>query len=320
MKTILYLDQNYVSGITGARLGLTTSASLHQALTGLYSALVHSVEHNLLVCPVSEFHHSESELDDRLASEIFGTLDSLYCGVELRSFSQILLSQAQAALPDFLGIPAPSGDKWREAFNQNPDQKCRRPEEPLSVRWSGFFKDLSRQTKKYHERQRELAPVGDLETQKRVEALRFIADAFVRPYFSFLQGIDDIFTFAALDLPVGILRSFSELVGRQPTADEFIAFLGSREMLSVPFLDVYSSLRAGMIIWHQARKQKGSDLNDVLILATALPYSDLVATDSFMAQLVKSLKLDARFAVTVYGGGPEEVASLASVIADMGGS
>jgi len=67
LKTILYLDQNYVSYLTKARLGVKVYADVAAYYENLYDALREAVQANTIVCPASQFHYSESELDTRLA-------------------------------------------------------------------------------------------------------------------------------------------------------------------------------------------------------------------------------------------------------------
>ncbi|OGO49023.1 MAG: hypothetical protein A2W34_04385 [Chloroflexi bacterium RBG_16_64_32] len=88
-------------------------------------------------------------------------------------------------------------------------------------------------------------------------------------------------------------------------------------MTAAPFVDVYSSLRAGMVFWGQKRKPKGSDLNDVLIAATVLPYCDVFATDGYIKHLIQALKLDKQYKVRVFGSRKADVGALTSLVREI---
>jgi predicted nucleic acid-binding protein len=316
LKTILYLDQNHVSWLTKARLGVRVYPDVAAYYENLYDALREAVQANTIVCPASQFHYSESELDTRLAPEIYRTLEELYCGVEFRGFAEIVQAQAAAALRDFLGMPQPREAKWREAFSKDPHRRFGGKIEPIDRGAWGAFTDLSRYTKAFHERQGESRPVGGLEAQKRFEAREFVFNAYLLPFLNLARGATDMFTAASLDFLGRLRRTYRELLGRQATNEELIAFLRSKQMLSASFVDVYSYLRAAMAL-DRERKAKGSDLNDVLIAATVLPYCDVFATDGHMKHLIVALKLDKRYNVAVFGSRKADVLALTSLVREL---
>ena len=131
MKTIIYLDQNYVSYLTKARLSVKVYPDVAAYYENLYDALRDAVEANAVVCPASQFHYSESELDTRLAPEIYRTLEELYCGAEFRPFVEIAQAQAAAAVRAFLGVRQQRQPKWKEAFTRNPHRPSRSETEPI---------------------------------------------------------------------------------------------------------------------------------------------------------------------------------------------
>lgn len=147
MKTIIYLDHNYVSWITKARLGVNVYPAVASYYSDLYSALRDAVKADLVICPVSQFHHSESQLDPRLAPEIFRTLQDLYCGIEFLSFVKIIQEQVTGALSNFLGLSQPSKPRWKEAFANDPHRRSSERAEPIQS--IGLFRDVSRKTKAY---------------------------------------------------------------------------------------------------------------------------------------------------------------------------
>jgi hypothetical protein len=317
VKTVIYLDQNHVSYITKARLGTTLYPAIPEYWRDLYEVLVNAVESNVAVCPVSSFHYSESELNPTLFPEILRTMERLYCGVRVRDFHHVLQMQAVEALSDFLDVAEDARPDLEGPFSGDPNAPVPEHPEPLHLVGSGFFKDLSREIKRYHEAQKEAKPVGNFAQQKRVESSQFLFDAYIRPLLDVAARGLDMFTLAGLDLPVELTRVHRRLLGREPTVKEVVKFLKSPRMAAAAFVDVYSSLRAGMVITGQNRKQKGSDLNDVLIAATVLPYCDVFATDGHIKQLIVALKLDSRYDVRVFGSRKADVVALKSLVREL---
>ncbi len=317
VKTILYLDQNYVSHLTKARLGV--KVNLASYYENLYDALRDAVRDNAVVCPASQFHYSESELDTRLAPEIYRTLGDLYCGVEFRPFPKIIQAQAAAALRRFLRVRHPRTQKWRDAFTANPrrryDGKMRAidPDRSAAARLPPALEALRRE-------QRRSEAVGDVEAQKRFQARQFVFDSYLAPHLNPVRSATDLPAAAGLDLLRPLLRAHRELLGREATNEKMTAFLRSKQMLNAPFVDIYSSLRAGMVVWGEGRKLKGSDLNDVLIAASVLPYCDVFATDGHVKQLILALKLQERYEVTVFGSRKADVLALTSLVRDLPGA
>ena len=77
--------------------------------------------------------------------------------------------------------------------------------------------------------------------------------------------------------------------------DQLIA---SNALFCVPYLFVYSRLYAH-VLSETKRPYKAGDRNDIGILASVIPYCDLVITDSYMAAAVKSRQLDRPFSTKV---------------------
>ncbi len=236
--------------------------------------------------------------------------------MEFRGFAEIVQAQAAAALRDFLGMLQPREAKWREAFSKDPHRRFGGRIEPINHVGSAGFGDLSRGVKAFHERPRQPGPAGDIEARKRFEARQFVFNAYLVPYLNLAGGATDVFTSAGLDFLGQLLRTCRELLGRPATNDELIAFLRSRQMLSASFVDVYSYLHAAMAL-DRERKAKGSDLNDVLIAATVLPYCDVFATDGHMKHLIVALKLDKRYDVAVFGSRKADVLALTSLVREL---
>jgi len=314
LKTIIYLDQNYLSNITKARLGTNFYPKVPSHYLDLYSALREAVGRDLMVCPVSSFHRTESELDTRLELEIYGTLSELYCGTELRNYPEILQEQTKTALYEFLGKrDTETKARWHEAFESNPHISSQSPAPRLRAPGATFATG-TRAVKVYHEQEREPQAVGDLAKQKRFEACQLIFWLYLRSGCLFALGDNDLDTVFMLQYQARLSQEYSDLLGRKPTAFETAHFLASDQMRAAPFIDVYSSLRAGMVVWGAERRPKGSDLNDVFMAATILPYCDVFATDGYIKSLTQRSKLDTKYKLLVFGSHKADVLALTSYV------
>jgi len=236
--------------------------------------------------------------------------------VEFRGFVDVIQAQTTAALCHYLGVSREQEFEWTQAFSKDPYSPFDGTAQPIHHTVSQDFAAYSRAMKAVYVTPRELAPAATLQQHKRSEALQFIFHAYLQPYLNFARGDTDIITVGGLDFMDDLFLVYSDLLGRPPTAEETVAFLQSKQMVAVPFVDVYSSLRAAMAL-DRERKAKGSDLNDVLIAATALPYCDVFATDGHMKHLIVALKLDKRYNVAVFGSRKADVLALTSLIRDL---
>jgi hypothetical protein len=79
---IVYLDQNYISNITKARLGMIPNDSAKEFWISLFKDLKNAVVANKIACPSSQFHQEESSFDRRLELEINKTATQLSYGLE----------------------------------------------------------------------------------------------------------------------------------------------------------------------------------------------------------------------------------------------
>ncbi len=350
MKTIIYLDQNYASYLAKARLGVKLYPGVASCYHDLYGALHEAVERNLVVCPASTMHRTESSHDTRLAPEIYRTLDELSGGVQILFWGDILQLQVFMALHDYLGKPRPpfgawadvtadqdlkkacriigrpppetgrraGAEPWREAFNKDPHGPYERSQPRLDSNRLDLLLDLERWIKAYHEQQGQLVSVGNLHRQKRAEAYAWLKIFYLRPVRHFVAGdvglLTTGFMLSGLEPLSRLCNAYHELTGRKPGLALLLQFFASEEAAKTPFVDIYSSLQAAMIVWTGERRRKGSDLNDLLIASAVLPYCDVFATDRHIKQLIIALKLDRKYDVKVFGARKADVEALTSLV------
>jgi hypothetical protein len=77
-------------------------------------------------------------------------------------------------------------------------------------------------------------------------------------------------------------------------------FLNSQELLGCPFLHIRSSLMAADIIHYPDRVPSPSLSTDFEMVASILPYIDILATDNHMAELIRQAGLSSTFSAQVF--------------------
>jgi hypothetical protein len=92
-------------------------------------------------------------------------------------------------------------------------------------------------------------------------------------------------------------------------------FLVSDLLLEIPYFDICCSINAAVNRYYPERKCKGSDIYDVGILATILPYCDIVTTDEFMKQiLVDKLHFDNKYNTRIFSANKVDILNFQELI------
>ena len=82
----------------------------------------------------------------------------------------------------------------------------------------------------------------------------------------------------------------------------FTDFAESSEFLALPLLGIEARLYAAILTRKPTRAIKPSDAADIEILSAYAPYMDVVCTDAFMADQLRSLGIDREFGIEVFHG------------------
>jgi hypothetical protein len=77
-------------------------------------------------------------------------------------------------------------------------------------------------------------------------------------------------------------------------------FWGSPELLNCPYLKIRASLMAADIFFYPKTTPTPSLNTDFDIMASVMPYVDMLATDNHMAELIRQSKLSQLFGAQVY--------------------
>ncbi len=295
MKSIIYVDQSYLSDLTRARL-----EGQGHPYWQLYDALLKAVQADKIVCPASPSHYNESQMGSRLVAEDYRTLEQLYCGVEFLCFPPAVNAQATTALYDHLDQAQPPQLPWRVAFNSDPHDHFDGEIQRIDPSGHALLIEELRSVKENHANELKPIRAKSWQAQHHQEMDQIINFLYPMP--------PEALPFATW----GVLEPvFASLLGHEPTWDEKDKFLKSEELRSVPYIDISASLQASMI-WDTERQPKGSDLEDVMAAALALPYCDLYTTDGGMKHLIQLGKFKQEHKAEIFSSRETDLSSFVS--------
>lgn len=308
--TIIYLDQNYLSNMAKARIGGIKDDGQAKFWQSLFDDLREAVLTDKIVCPEAEFHLTEARYDNRLWEPIIKIIKTLSGGLQLRPWRDIVEYQVKDAAIKFLkGMPE-IRDAWTEAFMSDPNRKYLdriKDVETGKLRlWihvpltdddiqierqrKTAFKEQAR--KMLEEHVQKSVQWSELLFESKLGVVNgFMGNLAQQSYLEKMNGdypLEDKLSAAAKFLRIKELWDYIHQLGID-TQDATVAnkFVRSNELLDSPFIDINGSIWAAIReSYLQGRDPGEGDLYDVPILASAIPYSDIIATEKYMKELL----------------------------------
>lgn len=302
-RKLIYLDQNFISAIAKVKLRQIKD----ERFSELYERLTTLLDDQKVIVPDSNFHHIESAWASKvLETKALEILKNLSRGVSVRDWRDILDMQLGRAVDRFFGEKAAPFCR-EEAFYETPQK--------LST---GLYFDCTVTTKIKElftlslKRRKALRKefLGESPKQLPRETLKFFKTkrdnerrALVSDYFKqpCLKGHLSNYIIDAYRINSDSKKILERYREADLNFNYFGEFVDSSELRGVPLVDIVSSLNAAIIAYEGARRPQPGDFYDVLIVATILPYCDVLATDNFMKSLiVDRLELDEKYSVEVF--------------------
>lgn len=318
-RRLVYLDQNIVSNIAKMRLGrrMATDA-LHEATERLYVAVQSAVrDRRDAICIESMFHRTESSglvvmaSEDRrsdaykLFHEISEFITYYSYTTHLAPCFELLEVQAVMAVAHRLGLKDVNERdyNWRAALSRDPHSSHGRDGRvvefgghefvlgaewtPRTVRESPWAQDVTRM------RANDEFPDFDttMERAKREQRASAIKENEVVSWAGRWGHA------AFNEMPRGSVNEF----------------IRSDELFDLPVLYVSRFLYAH-VLSERTRAFKDSDPNDIDILSAAIPYSDIVITDRYMAEAAVRRGLDGAFNTVILPATAEGLHKAADIL------
>lgn len=273
----------------------------------LYNRLKELVDADKVICPESRFHEWES-VDPKLATASQGVLTKLSYGLEFRDPRDICMIQAVRAVREFLGLPPDGAEQWEDAFEDDPhepvDYRTIHLGEGRAILTIPWPIDSSPPwpTQYMNDRNAELGKYALCNLAEQTE----VQKAGVIEYL-YGKQIDEESIGEA-----GKLRDYWCQLGAP--REKLSEFLKSDYLRNCPFIDIHSTMQAAMGCCEPNRKPEEGDAFDTLIMATVLPYCDIVATSKDMQALLEQTKLvgqAVRYRASVYSAKRQDVQDFA---------
>ena len=307
-KKIVYLDQNFISNLAKALYISGWKDSLADFYRELHDLLSDRTDRDILICPTSPFHREELELGYRVKEFLWHFVEQLGYGLSFKHSAEIMEHQIVTAARDYCGLPATQRSAWEFAFNRDPQVPVGRLSRPallVSIPNSQEFNEYLRLSRtsvadeyriyKAHCRGKRQAYADELEAQKK----QLVLEMFMpRPGLNTKPSkLEQFLNLLGLAGVIKFHRSVYEILQHSTNPDGFFA---SRQLLDCPYIHIYASLMAADIFFYPDKEPTKSLFTDFEIMASVLPYVDILATDSYISQLIRNARLLDRFSLHIF--------------------
>lgn len=272
-KQIVYLDQNFLSEMAKGGAGKKVKPEFGR----LYELLHQGFIDEKIMVPRSHFHDIDTSLIPNLRERIRAYQG--YLGqIALKDRSLVQTYQLQNAIERFREVE-PSGFGYKIIFREDPDKRTERFSIRGNIDW-GFvdWKSIRNTT---------ASNMNTLRDNLRTNGVSF-SD----------QQMEE---FKAQDKFV--LKEYGSQIWSALGSDSasIKAFVSSGEIRRMPSVALYVTMWSKLLTDYSSRSIKVSDDTDIMVLSTYLPYVDVIATDTFMATLIRDLHLDSKYGTSVFG-------------------
>lgn len=307
-KKIVYLDQNFVSSLAKARY----DSGWKDPLVGFYreldDLLSNLTDADKLICPTSAFHREESELGNRVKEFLWHVVEQMGYGLSFKHWVEIMAHQAVAAAQAYCGLPITRRAAWGVALNRDPQV----PVAPLSkpallvgIPNSQEFNEYIRLSKasiadeyatyKTHCRGKRRTYADELRVQKgQLVFETFAPRAKLNVNQSTLEQVLNLLGHAGI---IEFHRSIDRILTASANPEGFYV---SPQLWDCPYIHIHASLMAADIFFYPDTSPEKSLFTDFEIIASVLPYVDILATDGYISQLIRNAKLLDRFNAHVF--------------------
>lgn len=309
-KSILYLDQNFISNFAKAESVPDWKDPLKAYFLELLQVLRLKVRQNRLACPTSGFHRDESSQSTRIKDHVWHLVERLCHRLEFNSSSVINMSQLAAAAYAFSGQARAIRPEWTIAFNQDPQQLVDSTSSDGQImvhldlqELNDYFRVTTDLVADIYGKFKlsRIGAAGTFEEEVQYQKANLLRETFyplgklIEDYPDIAGDLSDIGAVAGTQMQAQLLAIFKEC-GVMESGE----FFASQTLLRCPFLHIRASLMAADIIHYPEMVPTPSLNTDFDIVASTMPYVDILATDSHMAQLIRIARLNTLFQAQVF--------------------
>ncbi len=281
----IYLDTSFLSQLTKVTGNSTKIFAHNEKWANLLNLLRQGIKKGILLCPASQFQTEEAMLSKDLLKGFISLQLELSKGYYLKEYLDILVHQFANQVLMYLGRPNDINLGW-QAFTKTPPSV----RDPL----------ITAKTKSNMTQYAELVkPLREkfgyrlkYNGHYKAEKIAFLKQTFLNPN----SDLPERLIFEAKVREAEVLRLYS--------------FLNPDYVDSVPFVNIFCSLWASIIFHEKTRKSSEGDLYDVIALACAIPYCQVVTTDKNMKSFIKRLRINKKYEINVYAPIEDDLTAL----------
>lgn len=269
-KTIIYLDQNFISDIS--KLSLEDKKDrVKPILQKVFDAIKVGVDEEKFLSPDGWIHAIETAAESNPALKDAIRNYQGYLGqTSLNPPWEIKNSQFVKALLNFFKIGQDEREMWRSAFRENPNRRMENFK--IDVHFPNFgLGSMDKGTAEALQKIRGSGVDENKQYQAEIEATR-------KHYKTLLQTD---YSWA--------LRKYNIAVDK---AEEFI---DSHEFTQIPNIDIFCQLWSKSLADKARKHGVEGDYNDIEFLSVYMPYCDVIATDNYMKTILRLLKFDEKY-------------------------
>ena len=277
----------------------------------LFWAIQEGVTNNRFVCPTSSFHESEASYGSRVKDSLWYIARLISRELSFNSSIQIDHYQLTEAAAEFANQSFPDVPWWTIPFNRDPDTKMEAPPE-IEVEVHFSMDELAEEHKRIRDGLRT-SQYDLFKKSRRQHSLSYEAEVEFGRKQLFIEGHSgsmpeiSLPEFSESKFKSTFLLSALEIINRALELKKIYdqgggigIFLESRQFSEAPFLSIYAKLRAADIVRFPDRDPEPSLLEDFNIIATVLPYTNVFATENYMAELIRQTRIDEDYACRIF--------------------
>jgi len=313
---VIVLDTNVISNIAKWKMGKKLDqVTLHRAET-LFQCLWGLVRAKKIICPRIHISQVEYRLDSRIDESCEDVVIALSQGISFRGSQEVEDSQIWLAMKAYVehACSVDYSKEWPLMFRRDPIKQLL-DSRPFVVRFSsakalGSNEQIRERKEDLKDELVEIKEADSNRTPSFEEKLEEEYDGYIRgilglgdkPVEKHLKGEDITFEDKMASLRLGIPLAYWNRLGGKPDGIRgLLQFYGSDYLRSVPIVEITAKLWAALAVYLKNAKPKQSDANDIRMIATVLPYADLLVIDTTMTDLVRDkLHLHAEYNVKIY--------------------
>lgn len=304
MANTLYLDTNFISEFSKADIGFEDTPN-YNLLSELLSLIREGCHSGFLKCVTSQL--SMLEIQSLESSPVLflhakSLINELCSSHYLKSWENILVHQTAVQLLKYLKIEDDITNDWTAFTNKQPDML---PGKLVEQTKNGFKDTIGEIVgKKYSE--------ADFNTIYEIEKNSILNETFRQPILRYLS----IPTFSQIfETYIYSLIKESRISPGEFDLVKILEFLNSPLINEIPYIYIFCSINTSIRINEKSRNYKPGDLFDVPILASAIPYCDIVTTDKTMkSHVTNRLHLDSKYTADFFSLSKSDLQALLEIV------